>query len=124
MIRSLRKGQTSIEIWYKYGADSIGAKQAEIELMDKRAIFRIRLSPVDKNQSHDADNIFIDNLETISKIIIWDEHIRKNTSKSINSHSEKISFVNLEIVYKKRHAFSSDLRPLDEDGLEFYIKNT
>jgi len=106
MIRSLRKGQTSIEIWYKYGADSIGAKQAEIELMDKHAIFRIRLSPVDKNQSHDADNIFIDNLETISK------------------HSEKISFVNLEIVYKKRHAFSSDLRPLDEDGLEFYIKNT
>lgn len=58
MIRSLRKGRTSIEIWYKYGADSIGAKQAEIELIDKHAIFRIRLSPVDKNQSHDADNIF------------------------------------------------------------------
>ena len=44
MIRSLRKGQTSIEVWYKHGGDSIGAKETEIELMDDYAIFRVEVT--------------------------------------------------------------------------------
>ena len=122
MIRSLRKGQTSIEVWYKHGADSIVAKETEIELMDDHAVFRVKLSPVDGNQSHDANNIFIEYPDTISKVIIRDEHIRKNVSKFLNAYSERISFVNLELIHNKNHAFTSGLKPLDDDGLEFEIK--
>lgn len=122
MIRSLRKGQTSIEVWYKYGADSIDAKETEIELMDDYAIFRVKLFSVDGNQSQDANNIFIEHLETISKVIIRDDHIRKNMSKFFNAYSNRISFVNLELVHNRKHAFSSSLKPLDDDGLEFEIK--
>lgn len=122
MIRSLRKGQTSIEIWHKYGADSIGAKETEIELMDDHAIFRVKLYPIDSNQSDDANNVFIEYPETISKVIIRDNHIRKKTSKFLNAYSDRISFVKLELVHNKKYAFSSGLKPLDQDGLEFEIK--
>lgn len=122
MIRSLRKGQTRIEVWYKHGADIIGAKEAEIELMDDHAIFRVKISPVDSNQSYDANSIFKEYRETISKIIIRDEHIRKKTSKFLNAYSDRVSFVNLELVHTKNHVFSSGLKPLDDDGLEFDIK--
>ena len=121
MIRSLRKGQTSIDVWHKYGADTIGAKQTEIELKDDYAIFRITLSPVDANQSDDA-NIFTDAPETISKVTIRDDYIRKNASNFLNAYSDSIAFVNLEIVYNKSHTFSSGLKALDDDGLEFEIK--
>jgi hypothetical protein len=121
VIRSLRKGQTSIDVWHKYGADSIGAKQTEIELKDDYAIFRITLSPVDGNQSDDA-NIFTEYPETISKVTIRDDYIRKNASKFLNAYSDRIAFVNLEIVYNKIHTFSSGLKTLDDDGLEFEIK--
>ena len=124
MIRSIRKGQTSIEVWYKYGADSIGAKETEIELMKDHAIFRVTLSPVDGNQFQDANNIFIEYPETISKVIIRDDHIRKNVSKFLNAYSNRISFVNLELVHNRKHAFSSGLKPLDDDGLQFEIKTS
>ncbi|MBA6379295.1 MULTISPECIES: hypothetical protein [unclassified Colwellia] len=122
MIRSLRKGQTSIEVWYKFGEDSIGAKQTEIELMDDHAVFRIKLAPVDGNQSSDANKIFLDHSQTITKVIIRDDHIRKNSAHFLNAYTDKISYVNLELVHNKNHLFSASLKPLDDDGLEFQIK--
>lgn len=122
MIRSLKKGQTSIEIWYKSGEDSIGAKQTEIELMDGHAVFRITLSPVSGDQSYDANKIFLEYSQTITKVIIQDGHIRKNTAHFLNAYTNRISYINLEIVHNKSHMFSVNLRPLDEDGLEFQIK--
>jgi len=122
VIRSLRKGQTSVDIWYKYGADSVGAKETEIELMDDHAIFRLKLSPVSDNQAQDANSILNDYPETISKVVIRDSHIRKNASKFLKAYSSKITFVNLELVHNKKHILSSNLRLVDDDGLEFQIK--
>jgi hypothetical protein len=122
VIRSLRKGQTSIEVWYKYGEDSLGAKQTEIQLMGDHAVFRIKLAPVDGNQSYDANKIFLEHSHTITKVIIRDNHIRKNTAHFLNAYADQISHVNLELVHNQSHIFSSSLKALDNDGLEFQIK--
>lgn len=122
MIRSLRNGQTSVEIWYKFGEDSIGAKQTEIELMDDHAVFRITLAPVSGDQSYDAENIFLKNSQTITKVIIRDSHIRKNAARFLNTYTDRISYVNLELVHNKSHIFAVNLKPLDNDGLELQVK--
>ncbi len=121
MIRSLRKGQTSIEVWYKYGEDSIGAKQTEMELVGDHAVFRMKLSPVDGNQTYDANKIFVEHPQTINKVIIVDRYIRKNAAHFLNSYKDKISRISLEVIHNKSHTFSVRLKPLREDGLEFDI---
>lgn len=121
MIRSLRKGQTSIEIWYEFGEDTIGAKQTEIELTGDHAIFRLTIAPVDGNQSDDANNIFRENSDSIRKVILHDEHIRKNTVKFINAYADQISFVKLELIHNKRFLFNTSLKTLNEHSLEFEI---
>lgn len=122
MVRSLRKGQTSIEIWHVYGADTIGAKQTEIELMEDHAVFRLTIAPVDENQSDDANSIFQENTDSISKVIFRDKYIRKNTAKFIEVYKDRIEFLKLELKFKNSFLFSTNLKALDDDGLEFEIK--
>lgn len=122
MIRSLRKGQSSVEIWHEFGTDSIGVKQAEVELMDDHAIFRFNIAPVDSNQSDDAKNIFGNHPESISRVIIRDDHIRDKSSKFLEAYWEKISSIKLVLNHKTDFVFSATLRQLDSDGLEFVIK--
>lgn len=50
MIRRLRKGNTNIECWHNYGADSIQINNAEIELFTNYAIFRTIFKPAGENQ--------------------------------------------------------------------------
>ena len=90
--------------------------------MDDHAVFRIKLAPVDDNQSYDANKIFLEHPHTITKVIIRDDYIRKKAAHFLNAYTDKISFVNIELVHNKTHKFSSSLKPLDDVGLEFAIK--
>lgn len=90
--------------------------------MGDHAVFRIKLAPVSGDQSYDANNIFLKNSQTITKVIIRDSHIRKNAAHFLNAYTDRISYVNLELVHKKSHIFAVNLKRLDNDGLEFQIK--
>ncbi|MCS2611149.1 hypothetical protein [Halomonas dongshanensis] len=122
MIRSLRKGQSSAEIWYEFGTDEIGIKEMEVELMDDHAVFRLNITPADSNQSDDAKNIFENHPKSISRIIIRDGQIRSKTSRFLKAYQDKILFIKLVIIHKTDFTFSVSLKPLDSDSLEFEVK--
>lgn len=120
MIRSLRKGSTTVELRYKYGSETISATETEIELMSDHAIFRTKLKPVDNNQKDDADNVF-NNVDSITDIIFQDQQIRDTLSKFMNAY-DQVKRVDLEVYYEKNHKFSVSMKPFDNDGILFTIK--
>ncbi len=120
MIRSLRKGRTTIEPCYKYGSESISAIDTEIELMSDHAVVRTKLKPVDGNQRDDADHVF-NNVDSLTQIIFQDQQVRDKTSTYLNAY-DQIKYLGLEIDYKKIHKFPVALKLKDNDGLLFTIK--
>ena len=55
MIRSLRKGRTSVYFQHAHTGHSIGAEKYESEVVDGKAILRFSLRPVDGNQRFDEE---------------------------------------------------------------------
>ena len=86
MIRSLRKGSTTVELWYKYGSESIAAKNTEVELKPDHAIFRTTLKPVDGNQKDDADDVLKNDNTGFNKISFSDHQILDITAKFLNAY--------------------------------------
>ena len=123
LMSSLRKGTTTIEYWHEYGADEVNATNTEIELKERHAVFRTILKPVDGNQRMDADRLFIENLDKLSKITFNDAQIRKKLSSFLNAYTDQIDYIILEVDYGKKLLFDVDLKPFGEDGLSFTIKS-
>jgi len=121
LIRSLRKGNTTIELWHSLGSDTVGAINTEIELKESYAIFRTTLKPIDGNQKSDVDNVFIENIGALKEITFDDAQIRKATAKFLKAYKEKIGFIKLNIIYNKGYEFNVSLNPIDKDGLSFEI---
>jgi len=122
VIRSLRKGSTSIEVSYKFGEESIGASNAEIELMDDHAVFRVKISPCGGNEAEDARSVFSDYPHTITNVVIRDEQVRKKTDEFLGAYAERIGSVRLELLHHKKFKFHTCLKLLDQDGLAFEIE--
>ncbi|GEM_PF-4300864 len=122
MIRSLSKGTTYIELWHKYGSVLICAIETELELMSDHAVFRTKLKPVNDNQRDDADGVFENTDLQLAKMTIRNQQIRDLSSKFLNAYKQ-IEFVKLEVLYKKKHEYSVELKPLDVDGLAFIINS-
>jgi hypothetical protein len=120
VIRSLRKGSTDIELWNKFGSVKVFAVETEVELMPDHAVFRTKLKPAGGNQRDDADYVFEKVDSQLTKISVRDQQIRKVASKFLNAYKQ-IKFLKLEIIYKKKYTFSVELKPLNDDGLEFTI---
>ena len=121
MIRSLRKGNTTIELWHSLGSDTVRAINTEIELKENYAIFRTTLKPIDGNQKSDVDNVFIENIGALKEITFDDAQIRKAMAKFLKAYKEQIGFIKLNIIYNKGYEFNVSLNPRDEDGLSFEI---
>jgi C-terminal processing protease CtpA/Prc len=122
LIRSLRKGSTTIEYWHKFGSDTVQAVKTEIELKTDHAVFRTTLKPNGGNQKLDADRVFGGNVESITEVTFSDSQIRDVTAKFLNSYKAKIGYIKLEINYNHSHIFETGLKPFDDDGLSFKIK--
>jgi len=122
LLRSLRKGSTTIEYWHEFGADIVRAINTEIELKPDHAIFRVTLKPVDGNQRMDADRIFLNNLNALTKIKFSDSQIRKATARFLNAYKDRINHIKLEIIYKRSYEFNTSLKPTGKDGLSFELK--
>ena len=69
MIRSLRKGNTTVEVSHEFGEDSINAEEVEVELKDDHAVFRIKLKPVGKNQRDDIAAMFSPSIPSALKTL-------------------------------------------------------
>lgn len=124
MIRSLRKGTTTVEIWHEAAEDSINlnAEETEVELKSDYAVFRTTLKPCDGNQKDDADGLFFNESIAFKHLSFQDPKIRESTAKFLNAYKSRIKYIQLEVIYKKRYQFDVGLKSLDEDSLLFEIK--
>lgn len=95
MIRSLRKGHSSIYIQHPNTGHSIGAKKYESEIADDRAILRLTLNPVDSNQCSDEEHLHTDQLVSVS---IDDSTVTKGFCEHVASHKQKFSSWQLEVI--------------------------
>ena len=122
MNRSLRKGNTTIEYWRGSDSDTIQSTNTEFELQSDHAIFRTTFKPVSDDQSIDADKVFPNKIKELTQISLNDAQIRKLTGKFLSAYKDRLSYIKLEIVYKKSYQFNVDIKPKDDDGLYINIK--
>lgn len=113
MIRSLRKGRSSIYIQHPSTGHSIGAEKYESEIADDKAIFRLTLKPVDSNQRSDEEYFHTDQLVSVS---IDDSIVIKGFGEHVTSHKQKFSSWQLEVISRGKK-FSFPVEPeLEEHG--------
>lgn len=103
MIRSLRKGQSSIYLQHEITGHTIGAERFESDVADGVAILRLRLRPVDGNQRSDEQYLATNPLLSIS---ISDSTVVTGFINHVNSRRQDVSSWRLQIVSRGReHAF-------------------
>lgn len=119
--KSLRKGNTSIELNHQYGSDSIRAVETEIELIESEAVFRTKLKPVDRNEKADADDLKEGGYKKLKSVSIIDSHVRKGLSDFIDRYSNKIQCLYIELYYLSVFRFKCKLNPIGDDGVRFDV---
>lgn len=107
MIRSLRKGRTSIYIQHPNTGHSIGAEKYESEIADGKAILRLTLNPVDSNQSHDEEYFHTDPLVSVS---IDDSTVINGLGEHVTLHKQKFTSWQLEVLSRSKK-FSFPVEP-------------
>lgn len=66
MIRSLRKGQSSVYMQHVHTGHTLGAEKFECEISNDKAILRLSIRPVDQNQRIDEKYLHEEKLVSIS----------------------------------------------------------
>jgi hypothetical protein len=104
VIRSLRKGLSTIYLQYKLSGDSMGAKSFEAEYSAGIFTLRFTIHPVGENQMADEERLHSEELLSIQ---ISDEFLIDKLSDQFTQYSDGISEFYLEILSKgKRFIFS------------------
>lgn len=113
MIRSLRKGHSSIYIQHPSTGHSIGSEKYESEIAGHKATLRLTLNPVDSNQRYDEEYFHTDQLVFVS---IDDSTVIKGFYKHVTSQNQKVTSWKLE-VFSLGKKFSFVVEPrLEEHG--------
>lgn len=66
MIRSLRKGQSSLYIQHVHTGHTLGAEKFECEVNGRKAILRLSIKPIDQNQRMDERYLHEEDLVSVS----------------------------------------------------------
>ncbi|MCF7717053.1 hypothetical protein H9X98_04915 [Aeromonas jandaei] len=121
MRKSLRKGYFHLELNHEYGADTIGAEAAEVELKKGVAIFRAKLNPASENQILDAVHCKEQSFKNVESFSFIDEHIRKGMSSFVKINKAKIKSWRIEIDYEQKYDFCCEIQSMNPDGLLFHV---
>ena len=120
MVRSLRKGTTSIELNNKFGTDSVNGENTEIELAGKRAIFRTTLKPCNSNQKDDADRFYQGSDYGLESIAITDSQVRDKLVKFFDAYPQ-VEELLVELRYTTTKYYISKFVPVDNDIVLFNL---
>lgn len=121
MRKSLRKGYFHLKLNHEYGADTIGAEAAEVELKEGVAIFRAKLKPASENQILDAVHCKEQSFKNVESFSFIDEHIRKGMSSFVKINKAKIKSWRIEIDYEQKYDFCCEIQSMNPDGLLFHV---
>jgi hypothetical protein len=97
VIRSLRKGQSSVYLQYGSIGETIGAKEFEAELRGNVAVLRFTLNPVDGNQRSDARRLFE---EALREVHLSDNYVVDRLTKFLEFREDSVHSMELEIFYQ------------------------
>ncbi|MDP2211857.1 MAG: hypothetical protein Q8J63_08985 [Candidatus Aquicultor sp.] len=122
MIRSLRKGTTTLELNHRLGTDCVNAIETEVELQSGKAVVRTKLKPVDSNQADDADCLIVEQRYDLETVAIVDSRVRERLGKFLRAYADQITEVKLEINYRKIHSYPVTVEAFENDGLLFNLK--
>jgi hypothetical protein len=104
MIRSLRKGRTSVYLQHKLTGHSIGAEKYECEVKGGKAILRLSLRPVDGNQRYDEEYLHSNELVSLD---VDDTTVIDGLQSYLQLHREEFKSWELQILSRgKRLAFA------------------
>ncbi len=122
--KNLRKGITTIEIYYEYGTETINAIETFVELNDNYILISTRLKPVDSNQEDDANSIFTNYEDSISKILLNDKRIIEGLKSFFKNYEDRANFIQLEIHYKKIYSYQISIEPYSDEKIVFELLKT
>lgn len=106
MIRSLRKGRSSVYFQHANTGHSIGAEKYECEVTDGKAILRFSLNPVDGNQRMDEDHLHI---EKPLSIDVDDGSVIDSLLKYLNARRQEFSSWEVQVLSRgKTFSFAVD----------------
>ena len=95
MIRSLRKGCTSVYFQHANTGHSIGAEKYECEIKDGEAIVRFSLRPIDGNQTEDEKYSRIHPLQYIE---IDDSYVVEGLQRYLKHHTHEFTAWRLQVL--------------------------
>lgn len=95
MIRSLRKGRTSVYLKHPHTGHSIGAEEYESKIEAEVAVLCFTLRPVDRNQKSDEEYLHNDVLEYVD---INDATVITSLENHVKSHSQEVTSWKLQII--------------------------
>ena len=95
MIRSLRKGHTSVYMQHEHTGHSIGAEKYECEVAGGKAILRLSLRPVDGNQRHDEEYLHSEELVSLD---VDDSTVIDGLQKYLGLHRQEFTSWELQIL--------------------------
>ncbi|WP_253448011.1 hypothetical protein [Halomonas sp. Y3] len=99
MLRSLRKGKSSVYFQHENTGHSIGAEKFESAVDDGAAVLRFILKPVDENQRQDESYLHEEDLVSIT---IDDERIVDGFVSHVKASGSKISNCKIEVLSRNK----------------------
>lgn len=95
MIRSLRKGRTSVYLQHAHTGHSIGAEKYESEVVDGKAILRFSLRPVDGNQRFDEEYLHTHELISVD---VDDSTVIDGLRHHLKFHRQELTSWELQVL--------------------------
>ena len=122
MLRSLRKGKSSVYFQHENTGHSIGAEKFESAVVDGAAVLRFALKPVDENQRQDESYLHEEDLVSIT---IDDGRVIEGFVSHAKASGSSFSNCELEVLSRNK-VLTFEVRPqLVEHGavkhLEFQV---
>gem|GEM_PF-4453094 len=117
MFRSLRKGDTSIEIISGNYYETINSKDTTLLLENNKVTISTTLNPIDENQEEDISYILVENKNLPNKVLFNDKQIRERIESFFTSYQKDIKDLELKIKYDKSYQFKINISPFDKYGL-------
>lgn len=113
MVRSLRKGTTSMYFQHEHTGHSIGVKQCESEVDGGVAVLKVTVAPVDSNQKHDETYLHD---EPLLSAAIDDKTVIEGFIAHVDSGVPKVEEYKLELVSRGKRLVKNVVPELAQQG--------
>lgn len=113
MIRSLRKGTSSMYFQHEHTGHSLGVKQCESEVGGGVAVLKVTLAPVDGNQKYDESYLHD---EPLLSAAIDDKTVVEGFISHVHSSVPEVENYRLELLSRGKRLVMNVVPELTEQG--------